>query len=129
MILCLLVCGQCIITPVHTKDIFTRLGLGLGVNSIEGREQKHQKIHKYMQNSTLLERWQFVFRHEFISCVYLRENGFDQKKYNKNVIPYVPVQKNGHCSCGLPFLSSSLQNVCKICDSCYKEYSMNDSDF
>ena len=59
----------------------------------------------------------FVFRHEFISCVYLRENGFDQKKYNKKVNPYVPVQKNGHSSCGLTFLSSYLQNVCKICDS------------
>ena len=38
---------------VHTKSIFTKLGLGLGVNSMEGREQKHQKIYRYMQNSTL----------------------------------------------------------------------------
>ena len=51
----------CIITPVHTKDIFTKLGLGLGVNSMEGREQKHQKIYKYMQNSTLLECWQYLY--------------------------------------------------------------------
>ena len=86
----------CVITPVHTKSIFTKLGLGLGLNSMEGREQKHQKIYKYMQNSTVLERWQFVFRHEFISCVYLRENGFDQRRYNKRIIPYVPSQQNGY---------------------------------
>ena len=73
-----------------------KFGLGLGVNSMEGREQKHQKIYKYMQNSTLLERWQFVFRHEFISCVYLREK---------------------YCSCGLLFGHGSLQDVCDLCDS------------
>ena len=115
---CLLVYGHlCVITPVHTKCIFMKLGLGLCVNSVEGREQKHQKIYKYMQNSTLLERWQFVFRHEFISCVYLRENGFDQKRYNKRIIPYVPSQKNGCCSCGLLFAHGSLQDVCDLCDS------------
>ena len=79
---------------------FTKLGLGLGVNCMEGREQKHQKIYIYMQNSTVMERWQFVFRHEFISCVYLRENGLDQRRYNKRIIPYVSSQKSGYCSCG-----------------------------
>ena len=108
----------CIMTPVHTKCIFEKLGLGLGANSMEGREQKHQKIYKYMQNSTLLVRWQFVFRHEFISCVYLRENGFDQKKYNKKIIPYVPLHESGHCTCGLRFYDPS-KGCCKICDSSY----------
>ena len=101
-------------TPVYTKSLFKKLGLGLGVNSMAGREQKHQKIYRYMQNSTLMERWQFVFRHEFISCVYLRENGFDQRRYNKRSIPYVPSQNKGYCLCGL--LGSS-HNLCKMCDS------------
>ena len=112
----------CVITPVPTKSIFTKLGLVLGLNSMEGREQKHQKIYKYMQNySPVLERWQFVFRHEFISCVYLRENGFDQRRYNKIIIPYVPSQQNGYCLCGLLF-DDLLQNICKMCDS--KEFAV-----
>ena len=66
------------VAPVHTKWLVEKMGLGLGVNSMEGREQKHQKIFQYMKNSTAQEKWENVFRHEFISCVYLRENGFDQ---------------------------------------------------
>ena len=115
----------CVITPVHTKCIFMKFGLGLDVNSMEGRDQKHQKIYKYMQNSTLLERWQFVFRHEFISCVYLKEKGFDQKRYNKRIIPYVPSQKNGYCSCGLLFGHGSLQDVCDLCDSREFDFILN----
>ena len=103
----------CVVSPSHTKCLFQRLGLGLGSNTMEGREQKHQKIYKYMQNSTQNERWQFVFRHEFISCVYLRENGFDQKRYNKKLISYIPLQESGNCSCGLPLL----EGFCKLCHS------------
>ena len=51
------------VAPVHSKQMFDKIGLGLGANTMEGREQKHQQIYKYMQNSTVKERWQFVFRH------------------------------------------------------------------
>ena len=106
----------CVITPAHTKEIFENLGLGLGVNSMEGREQKHQKIHKYMQNAMQSEIWPFVFRHEFISCVYLRENEFDQIIYNKKFATYMAPLKTGCCTCGLAYS----MEICKICDS--REY-------
>ena len=80
---------------------------------MEGREQKHQKIHKYMQNAMQSELWQFVFRHEFISCVYLRENGFDKKTYNKKFATYMAPLKTGCCTCGLTYS----MEICKICDS------------
>ena len=108
----------CIIAPANSRSLFEKFGLGLGANSMEGREQKHQKIKTYMFNSTVNERWHFVFRHEYISCVYLRENGFDQKKYNKKIIPYVPLLRNGHCPCGLEFNSPG---ICEICNC--SEYS------
>ena len=104
----------CIITPVHSKTLFEKVGLGLGANTMEGREQKHQKIKKYMENSTIHEQWGFVFRHEFISCIYLRQYWCDQIRYNKKINPYVPLLKDGHCSCGLQF---SYDKVCGICDS------------
>ena len=103
----------CVIAPAHAKTIFENFGLGLGVNSMEGREQKHQKIFKYMQNSIRNEMWQFVFRHEFISCVYLRENGFDQIRYTKKFTTYLPPSKAGYCNCGLKYSGE----VCKICDN------------
>lgn len=104
----------CIVAPVHAKTLFEKVGLGLGANSMEGREQKHQKIKRYMHNSTIHERWHFVFRHEYISCVYLRENGFDQKSYHKKIIPYVPLLRDGYCSCGLQFYH---EMSCEICNS------------
>ena len=36
----------CNIAPHHAKDAFLLYGLGLGINSMEAREQKHQKIKK-----------------------------------------------------------------------------------
>ena len=88
--------------------------LGLGVNSMEGREQKHQQKFRYMKNSTAQEKWQYVFRPEFISCVYLRENGFDQKNYHKERQSYIPHLLEGYCACSLKLENSGL---CLICSS------------
>lgn len=101
-----------IVAPVHSQQMFTNLGLGLGANSMEGREQKHQVIKKYMKNTTVQQRWEYVFRHEFISTVYLRENGFDDLGYCKKTISYHPIVTNNHCRCGL-LLN---ENLCEICD-------------
>ena len=70
-----------------------------------------------MDNSTVHERWHFLFRHEFISCVYLRRHGFDQKNYNKKIIFYLPLKEDGHCTCGLDFHGPLLRGFCEICDS------------
>ena len=61
------------VAPVHTGWVLEKMGLGLAVNSMEGSEQKHQKIYQYMKNSTAQEKLQFVFRHKFILCIYLRK--------------------------------------------------------
>ena len=103
----------CNAAPVHAKHLLEKLGLGLGANSMEGREQKHQKIKCYMQNTSVQQRWQYVFRHEFISCVYLRENGFDQRKYNKKCISYIPIASPSHCIiCGMQITDG----FCEICN-------------
>ena len=67
------------VAPVHAKQLFYRLGLGS--NTMEGREQKHQQIARYSENATYQNRWKYVFRHEYIQLIYLRENGFDNTSY------------------------------------------------
>ena len=63
------------IVPSHTKAIHERLGLGLGINSMEGREAKHVTLAKLTQNTQFINRWGQVFKHEYVSLFWLRENG------------------------------------------------------
>ena len=65
-----------------------------------------------MENTTRQQRWEYVFRHEYISGVHLPQYGFDQKLYNKKKITYLPLVLDGHCVCGLELCDG----CCKICD-------------
>lgn len=52
------------------------LSFGLGLNTMQGREAKHIKLKKYMENSTNVrkgQRWSHVFRHEHIALVWLKD--------------------------------------------------------
>ena len=101
------------IAPIHCEQLLTSVGYGLGINTMEGREQKHQMIHKYSMNSTYQDRWSSVFRHEYIQLVYLRENGFDVSKYRKRDVKYLPKVEEGYCSCSL----QKFHGGCELCDS------------
>ena len=46
----------CNVAPHHAKQALSLYGLGLGVNSMEGREQKHQRIKKYAGNTTFQDK-------------------------------------------------------------------------
>ena len=63
--------------------------MGLGCNTMEGREQKHQMISKYAENSTYQNSWPMIFRHEYIQLIYLRENGYDNVSYTKKSVNYI----------------------------------------
>ena len=99
------------VAPIHCEQLLTSVGYGLGINTVEGREQTHQMIHKYSANSTYQDRWASIFRHEHIQLVYLRENGFDVSKYQKRGATYLPKIEEGYCSC-------SLKKVSGNCDLC-----------
>jgi len=103
----------CNIAPKQSKSSFRELKFGLGINTTEGREQKHQVIKKYARNSTFQERWKFIFRQEFLQSIHLRENGFDTKKYRVRNVKYVPTAPVNHClrSCVLN------EKKCILCDS------------
>ena len=97
---------------IHCQELLKRFDLGLGINSMEGREQKHQQISKYSNNTTVQERWSYIFRHEFIQLIYLRDNGFDMFCYRKRHVKYVPAILEGHCKCSLKLINSK----CELCD-------------
>ena len=73
----------CNVAPVHCKELLELVGFGLGINTMEGREQKHQQLSKYSTKTTYQDRWPMIFRHEFIDNIYLKEKGFDTLRYRK----------------------------------------------
>ena len=82
------------VVPSHTRDVFIKYGKGLIINSMEGREAKHLSVSRYAQNSTYFNRWHSVFRHEFISLIWLRERGC-----------------NLYCYCGLALVLTECANI------------------
>ena len=90
------------VIPVHTQDVKSKHGKGLTVNSMEGREAKHIAISRYAKNSTYSNRWQLIFRHEYISLIWLRERGYNLSNYAVSKEKYIPkrVGLDGFCECG-----------------------------
>ena len=41
-----------------------KFGMGLGVNSMQGREVKHVRLAQYAKHSTKSTRWSMVLRHD-----------------------------------------------------------------
>ena len=57
------------VVPVHCKDLKAKYGMGLGLNSMEGRESKHVAIARYSSNISYQSRWEQIFMHEYISLL------------------------------------------------------------
>ena len=77
------------VTPFQTKTTLSQYGLGIGVNSMEGREQKHQRIKRYAENTTFQNKWPMIFRHEFVQLIFLRERGYDETHYYRKQKSYL----------------------------------------
>ena len=83
--------------PYHTNQLFNKLGFGLGLNSMQGREAKHIKLAKHVENTCNVKksmRWWIVFRHEFVFLIWLGEMGpysvsYRQEK-KKGCDSYIP---------------------------------------
>ena len=102
----------CNISPYHAKTTLSLYGFGLGVNSMEPREQKHQRLKKYAENTTVANKWPMIFRHEFLQLIFLREMGYDEVNYYRKSKKYLPDKTDNNCSnCGLPFINKS----CPLC--------------
>ena len=113
--------------PYHTKQLVEKLGFGLGLNSMQGREAKHVKLAKYVENTCNVRksmRWWIVFRHEFVCLLWLREMdpfSVSYRQEKKNACDsYIPKRvrdgDNRFCLCGLS-KSSTDDSSCTICTS------------
>ena len=114
------------VVPVHAKQLQESLGMGLGVNIMEGREAKHTALANFTHNTQFSNRWVQVFKHEYISLFWLWENGCDETVYKET--PGVDIPKRcgtaQFCHCGLPkdadagkcdFCSDQLQRIVSDC--------------
>ena len=92
------------VVPVHAKQIQENLGMGLGINTMEGREAKHISLANFTKNTQFNNRWSQVFRHEYITLFWLRENGCDETVYKHTSDVYIPKRcfTDEFCHCGLP---------------------------
>ena len=59
------------IVPAHTQYMKDKYGLGLGINSMEGREAKHVFVARYSKNTNFVSRWLQIFHHELVSLIWL----------------------------------------------------------
>ena len=86
------------IVPNHTQYMKDKYGLGLGLNSMEGREAKHVFIAKYSKSTNFFSRWEHIFQHEFVSLIWLRERGFNfsnTRSKSSSVQSYIPKHVSG----------------------------------
>lgn len=109
------------VVPYHTKQIFELLGYGLGLNSMQGREAKHIKLANYVKNTCNVRkhlRWGIVFRHEFVSLLWLRRMDPYHKARTVN-LSFIPkkVQDADSLTCHCGLSKSSEGNGCSICTS------------
>lgn len=106
------------IVAAHTESMKSTYGLGLGLNSMEGREAKHIFIAKYATNTVPKHRWEQIFLHEYVSLLWLRERGYNCSKPVRSSASYLPkgvVNKvSTVCICGMTKEESS--EKCLYCD-------------
>ena len=115
------------IVPVHCKDMKSKYGMGLGLNSMEGRESKHVSIARYSINTSYQSRWQQIFMHEYVSLIWLREQGCNiTKPVSTSGLTYVPKctkDSANFCRCGLG--KQPTVSMCKYCSHPFRNKIMS----
>ena len=97
--------------PVHTAQIFAKFGLGLGLNTMQGREAKHQTILHYCANAMSNQHWETAFRHEFISLLWLPANDPSSYKYKQTKFLWKPVWLSSQPSVAVEDQKLGLRNA------------------
>ena len=103
--------------PRHLQILFDRYGMGLGLNSMQGREAKHVRLSQFAKHSTKSTRWSMVLRHDYISNVWVRKHEPARLLYTKYKAHYIPneAELETFCYCGFPVKEDI--DSCSICSS------------
>ena len=107
--------------PYHFGLLFEKYGVGLGINSMQGREAKHVCLQQYARHSSVSKRWHNVLKHDYISSILLRKQDPFYFAYHKNSSSYIPkrISCSGFCYCG--FKKDEKASKCVYCcSSIYK---------
>lgn len=111
--------------PYHAELLFRSISLGLGINTMQGREAKHVRISDYAKHATKKNRWKLVMRHDFVFNVWLRKHNPLKSSYKKCKDVYEPSEINepGFCKCSLEVDSNhNSHGCCIICSSDIYKY-------
>jgi len=103
------------IVPSNTEDMKTKYGMGLGLNSMEGREAKHISISKFNRNTFFKNRWEQIFRHEYVSLIWLGQRGFNLCKVSQSQLSYIPSRTSQPTFCYCGFDKEENFEECRFC--------------
>ncbi|XP_070545138.1 uncharacterized protein [Ptychodera flava] len=113
------------VVPKHAAIVYDKFKLGLGLNTMEGREAKHLRLLELSENSTPQNRWPLIFRHEYTMLFWLRERNPEADKYRRanldkfelkereKYIPSLYYDSPRYCMCGS--LKDEDMSGCTIC--------------
>lgn len=117
--------------PYCTRQLYSDLGFGLGLNSMQGREAKHTKLSCYSKNTTSGKslRWWQIMKHDFMESIWLRMKQPKEISYRRGCVVadvpspvekemYIPSWTNSedYCYCGLPYRSPATTD-CEVCNT------------
>ena len=104
------------VVAVHAKWMFERYQVGLGINTMQGREAKHVHIAAYARHSHVRNRWLMIFRHDYIRNIWLPLQEPSLLVYHRaeeSVVPEGVDHCDPNCRCGL--VESSSRDKCFYC--------------
>lgn len=111
------VCSIGHLVPVHTQWVFEKFKTGLGVITMQGREAKHVQIASYARNRLFKERWNQVFRHDYISKLWLHLRQLSlltcHQSRDSLIQNGVTIDPHHFCSCG--FSKGEHDEKCLFC--------------
>ena len=102
------------VASVHSDQMLTTFGYGLGLNTAQGREGKVLIARRFFANSLPNERWRMLFVHEFMTSVWLRQYDPQHDDYHGGHQKYRPkgVENGKCCHCG------AQRGPCPQCEFC-----------
>ena len=104
------------VVAVHARWVYEKYGSGLGINTMQGREAKHVQIASYAKHSNVKNRWPLVFRHDYISKIWLplkQASLLEYHRANKSLVPS-RIEDDKYCHCG--FHKAEDMANCYYCD-------------
>ena len=92
------------VLPVHAMQVYNIYKQGLLTVTMEEREAKHIALQRLSVNTTYQQRWQEIFRHEFVMLIWLPEQGYEPCSYAPSKSVYISPRvfnDSSYCYCGL----------------------------